>query len=221
MPYANNKGADQPAHPNWCMQSFKVLASFCSWAGWFESYLVENPQRHVFAWCGSYEGKPCSISGSGGWWEITQRETHFQVDRVSAKRQSNFYVWNRLPYLSKLTIRYQILYLLPRPSFTTDKCLKTDWKIFKFWIKEIYLPCFYYVQLFFFLSPYLAALFKGKHWQAYNTFYSFKIHFSRFQLVVWNFTWKAGEHYIYHNSDLFMNCLNHTRKILHVVQEWL
>ena len=35
------------------VQSFKILASFCSWAGWFESYPVENPPRHVFAWCGS------------------------------------------------------------------------------------------------------------------------------------------------------------------------
>ena len=35
------------------IQSFKILASFCSWAGWFESYKVENPWRHVFAWCGS------------------------------------------------------------------------------------------------------------------------------------------------------------------------
>ena len=34
--------------------SIKILASFCSWAGWFESYLVENPRRHIFAWCGSY-----------------------------------------------------------------------------------------------------------------------------------------------------------------------
>ena len=48
---ANNNGADQPAHPhslyNWLLrksamyiyyiQSFKILASFCSWAGWFES----------------------------------------------------------------------------------------------------------------------------------------------------------------------------------------
>ena len=34
-PYANNKGADQPAHP---------LASPCSWAGQFVSYLVANPE---------------------------------------------------------------------------------------------------------------------------------------------------------------------------------
>ena len=36
------------------IQSFKILASFCSWAGWFKSYLVENPRRHIFAWRGSY-----------------------------------------------------------------------------------------------------------------------------------------------------------------------
>ena len=36
------------------IQSFKILASFCSRAGWFECYLVENPRRHVFAWCGSF-----------------------------------------------------------------------------------------------------------------------------------------------------------------------
>ena len=35
------------------IQSFKILATFCSWAGWFESNLVENPQRHIFAWYGS------------------------------------------------------------------------------------------------------------------------------------------------------------------------
>ena len=33
--------------------SFKILASFCSKAGWFGFYLVENPWRHVFARCGS------------------------------------------------------------------------------------------------------------------------------------------------------------------------
>ena len=26
------------------IQSFKILASFCSWAGWFESYLAETPE---------------------------------------------------------------------------------------------------------------------------------------------------------------------------------
>ena len=65
MSYANNKGADQPAHLrslistffvrcldsmiciHTCyMQSLRILASFCSWAGWFESYLVKNLRRH-------------------------------------------------------------------------------------------------------------------------------------------------------------------------------
>ena len=35
-------------------QSFKILATFYSWAGWFESYQVENRRRHIFAWCGSH-----------------------------------------------------------------------------------------------------------------------------------------------------------------------
>ena len=70
MPYANNKGADQPAHPRSlistfvvrCLDSmytcyiqrFKILASVCSWARWFVSYDVKNPRRNVFAWCGSH-----------------------------------------------------------------------------------------------------------------------------------------------------------------------
>ena len=41
------------------IQSFKTLASFCSWAGWFVSYLVENPGRHIFAWCGSFYVESC------------------------------------------------------------------------------------------------------------------------------------------------------------------
>ena len=32
----------------------KSLASLCSWRDWFESDLVENHRKHVFAWCGSY-----------------------------------------------------------------------------------------------------------------------------------------------------------------------
>ena len=80
MPYANNKGADQPAHRRSlistidvrCLDSiissfyiwnFKPLASFCGCAGRFESYLVENPedrfsrdQAHIISPVG--EGKP-------------------------------------------------------------------------------------------------------------------------------------------------------------------
>ena len=62
MPYANNKGADQPAHLRslisafvvrclesiipqvFYIQNFKPLPSFCGSAGRFESYLVENPE---------------------------------------------------------------------------------------------------------------------------------------------------------------------------------
>ena len=57
MPYANNKGADQPAHPRLCCslpgkyntstcysRNFKTLASFWSRPGRFESYLVKHPE---------------------------------------------------------------------------------------------------------------------------------------------------------------------------------
>ena len=60
MPYANNKGADQPAHPRslistfvvLCLdtmytcyiQSFKILASFCSLAGWFDLTWSKIPE---------------------------------------------------------------------------------------------------------------------------------------------------------------------------------
>ena len=62
--YANNKGADQPAHPRslistfvvccldtilhvslvFYIRNFKPLASFCDCTDRFESYLVENPE---------------------------------------------------------------------------------------------------------------------------------------------------------------------------------
>ena len=65
MPYANSKGTDQPAHPRSLISVFIVcclysmisllfiaeisrLASLCSWAGWFESYLVGNPDDRFF-----------------------------------------------------------------------------------------------------------------------------------------------------------------------------
>ena len=35
------------------IQSFKILVSFCSWAGWSEPYLVKNPGSYIFTWCGS------------------------------------------------------------------------------------------------------------------------------------------------------------------------
>ena len=38
---------------NFYIWNFKPLASFCSWAGQFESDLVGNSQKHVFSWRGS------------------------------------------------------------------------------------------------------------------------------------------------------------------------
>ena len=70
MPYVNNEGVDQPAHPRSLISTFVVhcldsimplvsiseisrLSSRCSWADWLESYLVKNLRRHIFTWCGS------------------------------------------------------------------------------------------------------------------------------------------------------------------------
>ena len=39
---------------SFCNQHFKPHASFCSWAGQFESNLVRNSRRHVFSWRGSF-----------------------------------------------------------------------------------------------------------------------------------------------------------------------
>ena len=67
--YANKKDADQPVL---CISFFAVrsldniisidvvpkisrLASFYSWAGRFESYLVANPWIQVFSWRGSFD----------------------------------------------------------------------------------------------------------------------------------------------------------------------
>ena len=73
MSYANNKGAEQPAHPRSlinaivirCLDSmilsrfysrnFKTLASFCGCAGSFVSGLVGNSRRHILSCRGSYE----------------------------------------------------------------------------------------------------------------------------------------------------------------------
>ena len=60
MPYANNKGADQPAHqrrafvvrcldsiiPLLAIAELKTLASVCSWAGRFESKLIRDRFSH-------------------------------------------------------------------------------------------------------------------------------------------------------------------------------
>ena len=68
MPYANNKDTSVHSDQLLCCslpgqyniyrcltQNYKILASFCSWAGWFESYPVTNPQRQVFSWRGLFD----------------------------------------------------------------------------------------------------------------------------------------------------------------------
>ena len=58
LPYANNKGAEQPLHLHSLIRAFVVccldsiiptlaiaeISSLCSWAGWFESYQVTTPE---------------------------------------------------------------------------------------------------------------------------------------------------------------------------------
>ena len=70
MPYANNKGADQPEHPHSLISVFVVhcldsiisldsiaeisrLASFCGCASRFVSCLIGNARRHILSWRGS------------------------------------------------------------------------------------------------------------------------------------------------------------------------
>ena len=88
MAYANKKGADQPVHPHSlistfvvrCLESiistldksevFKILASFCSWEGRFESYLVINCRSQVFSWHGSNDFPQNHLS-KGNWLKLT------------------------------------------------------------------------------------------------------------------------------------------------------
>ena len=91
MSYANNKAADQPAHPLnlisafvvCCLDSislrlysrnFKILASFCGCAGRFVSGLVGNSRRHVLSCRGSYI---CCLHISE-WTEISKTATRNQ-----------------------------------------------------------------------------------------------------------------------------------------------
>ena len=79
LPYANNKGADQPAHLRSLISTFvvrcldsiiSILAmskiskpwlSLRSWAGRFKYYLFAIPWRQVLLWCGSYVYKEDSV----------------------------------------------------------------------------------------------------------------------------------------------------------------
>ena len=50
MPYVNNKDADQPVHACTLISTFvvhcldSIIPIFATLTGWFESYLVENPE---------------------------------------------------------------------------------------------------------------------------------------------------------------------------------
>ena len=74
MPYANNKGTDQPVHPHSLISAFTVrcidsmipilakskilrLASLRSCAGRFESYLVATPRRQIYSRRGSHDNE--------------------------------------------------------------------------------------------------------------------------------------------------------------------
>ena len=87
MPYANNKSADQPAHPRSpisasvvrCLDSIISLdsiaeistpASFCGCASRFVSGLVGNSQRHVLSCRGSYQIK---IKTLGSHYELMKK----------------------------------------------------------------------------------------------------------------------------------------------------
>ena len=61
------------------IQSFKILASFWSWAGWFESYLGKNPRRHIFAWCGSNSKQSLS-----GYWSFPKSSSHITSNAKTA-----------------------------------------------------------------------------------------------------------------------------------------
>ena len=74
MSYANNKGADQPAHPRslisafvvrclnsisrFCSRNFKNLATLCGCADRFVSGRVGNSRRHVLSCRGSFVSVP-------------------------------------------------------------------------------------------------------------------------------------------------------------------
>ena len=109
MSYANNKGADQPAHPRSLISAFvvrcldsvmslvsvtkmssRVLASFCSWAGQFESDLVGNSRRQVFSWRGSYT-MFCSDRH-----KKQDVHTHWQ-SYTPVNWGTSCFVWNNIP----------------------------------------------------------------------------------------------------------------------------
>ena len=113
--YANNKGADQPAHPRslisafviHCLDSiippvfyihkFKPSASLCSWADWFESNLVKNPEDrfsrdmahmwlcHTVIWAMSRENLSSGFA--------TREDTNRPAQPQKLGRCVKFWIW--------------------------------------------------------------------------------------------------------------------------------
>ena len=133
MPYANNKGADQAAHPRslisgfivHCLDSiiplvFKPRPSFWSWATRFESYLVANPEDrfsrdeaqllmpyscHIVSYSCHY-----IFINAGFIWRATEEVT------AKRKRNNNFKTMNRISKnsTSNWFMSYQKRHLLLR-----------------------------------------------------------------------------------------------------------
>ena len=83
---------------------FKILASRCSLAGLFESYLVTNFQKHIFTWCGSYDTAEVYFLPEQGWSKsssLLRKKTNFDgviVNLVSYRsyicRKMNRLLWH-------------------------------------------------------------------------------------------------------------------------------
>ena len=118
LPYANNKGADQPAHPrslisafvvrcldntsSFYIQNCKPLASLCGCAGRFESYLVETPEDRF----SRYEAQLGLFSF------ITQNGTLDKSFTIQIKLSPTLSVY----FLEYFTIKHNILFVLYRTS---------------------------------------------------------------------------------------------------------
>ena len=108
------------------IQSFKILASFCSWAGWFECSLVENPQRHIFAWCGSNYARSILWDEANTGWvgsinlnhqdksEALCFRIHFALPRCNYAAGLAL-TWTQLSYfyLTSFEPRHKKTYLMP------------------------------------------------------------------------------------------------------------
>ena len=140
IPYAYNKGADQPAHP--CslistfvvhyfvylyntytcqIQNFKTLVSFWSWAGQFESYLVKIPRRQVFSWRGSYLIK---------WLEPYSCQTIWHVTVCEEAKLDSFYQYTKLEVSCPNTqCRTRCLMWLNDTCDSEERKNKRHWKV--------------------------------------------------------------------------------------------